>query len=119
VIQMTEGTHCRDTLVVRMGDLVLVPEVLPAISLYSSVLYSQRQDCWWQHDIYCRCPHLEMTEGMDVDEEEEGGGRALALALVEEIFLGSFGGLGGIRCGQPLALSFFLSKLWQVFRLFH
>jgi hypothetical protein len=116
---MTEGTHCRDTLVVRMGDLVLVPEVLPAISLYSSVLYSQRQDCWWQHDIYCRCPHLEMTEGMDVDEEEEGGGRALALALVEEIFLGSFGGLGGIRCGQPLALSFFLSKLWQVFRLFH
>jgi hypothetical protein len=44
-IQMTEGTYCRDTLVVRMGGLVLLPEVLPAISLYSSVMYPQRQDC--------------------------------------------------------------------------
>jgi hypothetical protein len=44
-IQMADETYCRDTLVVRMCGLVLLPEVLPAISLYSSVMYPQRQDC--------------------------------------------------------------------------
>lgn len=86
----TQGVEYRgDTLVVRMGGLELLPEVVPEIN-------KSKWDCqaststltvarWRRHCIH---------------EEEEGGGRALALGILVAASLSLGGGLLAVGLGD-------------------